>query len=238
MKFEIVIAILTVISLEFKDGYCLDREMTIIVNAKEKECFYESVPANHIIDMEYQVIDGGQGDLDINFDVTSNGRVLHADFKKSDNIYRMDKPHSGGEYQFCFDNTISHFNSKTVFFELIIEDPNAQNDDNDVISEMEGLSPEEFYEMKVQDIQDIVHTVKSKITRARQLQDLLRSFEARDRNIAELNNERVSLFSIIIIVTMLCVGFLQVFMIRSLFETDPKGRRVWAKITKIVQNFK
>lgn len=55
MKFEIVIAILTVISLEFKDGHCLDREMTIIVNAKEKECFFERVPANHIIDMEYQV---------------------------------------------------------------------------------------------------------------------------------------------------------------------------------------
>lgn len=55
MKLEIVIAILTVISLGFKDGHCLDREMTIIVNAKEKECFFERIPANHIIDMEYQV---------------------------------------------------------------------------------------------------------------------------------------------------------------------------------------
>lgn len=151
----------------------------------------------------------------------------------------MEKPHPGGDYQFCFDNTISHFNSKTVFFELIIEDPNNPSDDeNSVFSDMEGLSPEEFYDMKVQDIQDIIHNVRGKITKARQLQDMLRSFEARDRNIAELNCERVNLFSVIIIVTMLCVGFLQVFMIRSLFETDPKGRRVWAKITKIVENFK
>lgn len=139
---------------------------------------------------------------------------------------------------FCFDNTISHFNTKTVFFELIIEDPNNPADENDVISDMEGLSPEEFYDMKVQDIQDIIHDVKNKINKARQLQDMLRSFEARDRNLAEMNCSRVNMFSMIIVLTMMCVGFLQVFMIKSLFDTDPKGRRVWQKITKIVDNLK
>jgi hypothetical protein len=29
--------------------------MTIVVNAKEKQCFYEKVEANHVIDIEYQV---------------------------------------------------------------------------------------------------------------------------------------------------------------------------------------
>lgn len=184
------------------------------------------------------MIDGGQGDLDINFELSINGRILFADFKKSDNIHRMDKPHPEGEYMFCFDNSISHFNTKTIFFELIIEDPDNPADENDVISDMEGLSPEEFYEMKVQDINDIIHTVKGKLTKARQLQDMLRSFEARDRNLAELNNSRVNMFSMIIILTLIGVGFVQVFMIRSLFDTDPKGRRVWQKITKIVENFK
>lgn len=33
----------------------LEREMTIQVNAKERECFYERVEMNHIIDIEYQV---------------------------------------------------------------------------------------------------------------------------------------------------------------------------------------
>jgi protein ERP2 len=139
---------------------------------------------------------------------------------------------------FCFDNTGSHFNAKTVFFELIIEDPNNPADENDVISELEGLSPEEFYDMKVQDIQDIIHGVKSRITKVRQIQDMLRSFEARDRNLAEMNCSRVNTFSFIFVSTMMLVGFLQVFMIKSLFETDPKGRRVWQKITKIVDNLK
>lgn len=45
------------------------------------------------------------------------------------------------------------------------------------ISDLDGLSPEEFYEMKVQDILDSIHLVRGHITKARQLQDLLRSFE-------------------------------------------------------------
>lgn len=164
--------------------------------------------------------------------------MLFADFKKSDNIHRYEQPHAGGDFMFCFDNTISHFNSKTVFFELIIEDPNNPQDENDVLGSLEGLSPEEFYEMKVQDIQDIIHSVKSRMGKARQLQDILRSFEARDRNLAELNCSRVNLLSFLIIITMVCVGILQVFMIRSLFETDPKQRRVWEKISKIFDHLK
>lgn len=38
------------------------------------------------------------------------------------------------------------------------------------ISDMDGLSPEEFYEMKVQDILDIIHVVRGHMTKARQLQ--------------------------------------------------------------------
>lgn len=54
MKF-LVIKILVIISLSFRLAHALDREMTIVVNAKEKECFYEKVETNHIIDIEYQV---------------------------------------------------------------------------------------------------------------------------------------------------------------------------------------
>lgn len=94
---------------------CLDREMTVQVNPKEMECFFENLgkitlarlywrfiifcryfaAPNFIIDIEYQgksgckckrnfiidselfpVIDGGHGDLDINFELSLNGRIL------------------------------------------------------------------------------------------------------------------------------------------------------------------
>jgi p24 family protein gamma-2 len=95
-----------------------------------------------------------------------------------------------------------------------------------------------FNEFQVQDIQDIIHNVKTRMGKARQLQDMLRSYEARDRNLAEMNCARVTFLSLLTIVSMICVGFLQVFMIRSLFGTDAKEKRVWEKINKIVENFK
>lgn len=64
---------------------------------------------------------------------------------------------------------------------------------------------------------------------------MLRSFEARDRNLAELNNSRVGLFSTFIVLTMVCVGILQVFMIRNLFDTNPKGRKVWDKLSHLIK---
>ena len=89
--------------------------------------------------------------------------------------------------------------------------------------------------MKVQDIVDSIHLVRGKIQKARQLQDILRSFEARDRNLAEMNCGRVSLFSILILLTMCSVGFLQVFMIRNLFETNQKGR-IWSKLGHLIKH--
>lgn len=94
-----------------------------------RECFYERVEENHIIDIEYQVIDGGHGDLDINFEISIDNRIIAVDYKKSDNIHRLEQPHPAGDYKFCFDNTISHFNRKTVFFELLTEDPDNPTGD-------------------------------------------------------------------------------------------------------------
>lgn len=169
-------------------GY--DREMTINVEAGARECFYHFVEAGEIIDIEYQVIDGGHGDLDINFDLSDpNKRILFADFKKADNLHRHDVK-LAGDYGFCFDNTISKLNRKTVFFELIIE---REGEDSQQRQEdlYEGLKPDEVYELQVQDIQDSIHTVRAHLTKARQMQEILRSFEARDRNLVEENYFKV-----------------------------------------------
>jgi len=228
-------AVITLVAASLQFSSCLEREMTIHVNAKERECFFEKIEPNFIIDIEYQVIDGGHGDLDINFELLLNGRVIFVDYKKSDNIHRYEQKHPGGEVKFCFDNTISTFNRKTVFFELLQEDPDNPVSDEVQFSDLEGLSPEEFYEMKVQDITDAVQVIRGHLSKARQLQDILRSFEARDRNLVELNCGRVSLFSILIVLTMLCVGVLQVFMIRNLFDTNPKARKVWEKFEHLIK---
>ena len=47
--------VLVLAALASKVVECLDKEMTIVVSAKDKQCFYERVPENFIIDIEYQV---------------------------------------------------------------------------------------------------------------------------------------------------------------------------------------
>ncbi|XP_055608783.1 transmembrane emp24 domain-containing protein 1 [Uranotaenia lowii] len=207
---------------------CLQKEMTIIVPPGGKDCFHESGLAGQTVDIEYQVIDGSHGDLDISFDLNdSTGRLIFADYKKSDNIHRYKLPHDT-ELQFCFNNEFSRINSKTVFFEIILE-----NEDEDAgwsnFDILEGLSPDEFYDMKVQDIEDIIKRVRNNLTKARQFQDMLRSHEARDRNVAEENYFKVNTWSFFQIIIMVGVGFCQVIMVKSLFDTESKAHKLWRK---------
>lgn len=211
------------------EGY--EKEMTVHVDAGKKECFFHNVKLGETIDIEYQVIDGGHGDLDISFSLADPiGLIIVTDFKKPENIHRHDVQKEG-DYRFCFDNTFSTFNRKTVFFELIVEKEGEQNlgDDqwNDVL---EGLTPEEYYEMKVQDIMDYVGRIRMQMTKARQIQDMLRSHEARDRNLAESNFSKVNNWSLFQICAMVAVGLLQVFLVRSIFDTNTRMSKLWKKM--------
>lgn len=61
---------------------------------------------------------------------------------------------------------------------------------------------------------------------------MLRSFEARDRNLAELNYSRVGWLSWLIVLTMIGVAILQAFLIKSLFETGNK-KTIWTESMRI-----
>lgn len=238
---------LLLLTLACTGAWSYDREMTVTIDAGKRECFYHFVDSGEIIDIEYQVktvhlrsdnipnqfsvfqvIDGGHGDLDINFDLSDpNKRILYADFKKPDNLHRHEVK-LPGDYAFCFDNTISHLNKKTVFFELIIEREGEENrkDENDLY---EGLRPEEVYDLQVQDIQDSIHTVRAHLTKARQVQEVLRSHEARDRNLVEENYYKVNVWSAFQVLAMMLVGAVQVIMLRSLFDANSKVNKLWSK---------
>lgn len=210
-----------------------EKEMTISIDPRREECFYQPVKLEQVIDLEYQVIDGGQGEIDISFHLaTPSGQIIVSDIKKPENSHRIEVAEEG-DYRMCWDNTFSHFNSKTVFFEIIVEsgdDDDDEGDPWDIDFESYGvMSPEEFYDMKIQDIQDAVGRVRTHLIRIRHVQDTLRAFEARDRNIAESNYVRVNYWSIIQIAVMLLVGLIQVIMVRSLFDDKSRVHRFWKK---------
>lgn len=211
--------------------FCYEGELTVIIEAGKTDCFYQFAKTDDTIDIEYQVIDGGHGDLDINFQlIESNGRILLSDYKKSENVHRI-KIENDGNYRFCFDNSFSTFNKKTVFFEITIEnDNNLNNIGNDNDRDSYEFSPEEIYEIKIQDIMDYITRIHNLLTKSRQLQDIIKSHEARDRNIVEENFFKVNTWSIFQICFMIIIGGLQVYMVRSIFETNCKVNTIFKKL--------
>ncbi|CAH0559561.1 unnamed protein product [Brassicogethes aeneus] len=205
---------------------CLEKEITFNVDPGKEDCFFQRAKKGDVIDVDYQVIDGGHGDLDITFHlVDPTGRILVADYKKSENTHRADAS-MDGDYKFCFDNTFSGYNSKAIFFEFIIEGEDDYPD-----STIEGLQPEDVYDITVQDIQEMLNTVKTHVTKVRHLQDLIKSSEARDRNVAEENFFKVNTFSFVQIGVMCLVGFVQVVLLRSLFDEKSRAHNLWRKLS-------
>ena len=65
----LVLSLLAVVIFLSAPSNCtLEREMTVEVPAGAEECFFEAVQQGQILEVEYQVIDGGQqNELEINF---------------------------------------------------------------------------------------------------------------------------------------------------------------------------
>lgn len=225
---SLFLVILAIIA-EFSLCREIDREMTVEVKAGSEECFYETVKAGETIDIEYQVIDGGQGELDINFHIANPvGSILVQDFRKADGSHRttMSEP---GDYRLCFDNSFSSYNSKTVFFGVMVD--NDDEDDDDLWDDGldAGVTADEIYEMKIEDIKDAMDRIRGHLSKSRFMQDQLRAFEARDRNVQENNFQKVAYWSMLNITVMCVTGFIQIILLRSLFDEKSRFHKIWKK---------
>jgi protein ERP2 len=108
--------------------YAFDIELTILVPANQRECFHQILDTGRTIEVEYEVLAGG--DFDINYWFYSpTQRILQSDLKKRDGHQTL-KLEETGEYRFCLDNTFSRFSSKQVYFSLRPIDEQGQNEQN------------------------------------------------------------------------------------------------------------
>uniref|UniRef100_T1JJH8 GOLD domain-containing protein n=1 Tax=Strigamia maritima TaxID=126957 RepID=T1JJH8_STRMM len=210
----------------FRDVFSTEQEFTISVDPGREQCFFQTVKVGQILDIEYQVIDGGHGDLDINFKVfTPSSRVLLADFKKTDAAHRKEASEFG-DYKMCFDNSFSHISTKVIYFEMIIEDDDDDDEDEEKLTPKKS-ELDDVYPVGVDDIEEAVNRMKNNLNKVKHIQDQLRAFEARDRNIQEHNFYQVNTWSMTQIVIMLVVGAIQVLMVRSLFDDRSRVHKIW-----------
>lgn len=212
---------------------CLASEydFTIEVPGGKMSCFFQSVTEKkyHAMEIDFQVIDGG--DLNINFLLLLSGRVLKQDRMKSDNSHRVSvkADEEKGEYQLCFDNSFSYTERKVVFFEIFLYDQNNQLDEIDYSGLAFGDAGEGPVSQQAAQVTQVANRVKTALNKAEHYQSLLRAWEARDRAIMDANLSRVQWWSVVNSVALITAGFVQVYMIRSLFEENSKLGRLLRK---------
>lgn len=196
-------------------GQTQDNELTFLLQAGRSECFFQTAIKNGTMEVEYQVIAGAGMDVDFTI-LSPEGTQIVMESRRSDGVHVVE-PTVEGDYQVCFDNSFSRFSEKMVFFEIIIEGPGG-----DVGGDEEWAGLEEpdgsMLEYKLEDIRETMDSLHRRLERSRQMQTVLRAFEARDRNLLEDNLWRVSFWSCASVLVMLCVALTQVYTVRKLFD--------------------
>nr|ACO09006.1 Transmembrane emp24 domain-containing protein 1 precursor [Osmerus mordax] len=219
-------------------GQSQDTEFTFLLPAGTTECFFQTTVKNGSLEVEYQVIAGAG--LDVGFTLISpSGYRLASDFRRSDGIHTVE-PTEDGDYRLCFDNSFSKLSEKMVFFEVILEGQAGAADGGD--SWVEMGQPESLVEFKLEYMRlfstapirftpvctsapcivytsmETTESAHRHLEKSRQVQSILRAFEARDRYLLEDNLWRVSFWSCLNLLVIFTVAVTQVCTLRSLFD--------------------
>ncbi|XP_058033830.1 transmembrane emp24 domain-containing protein 5 [Ahaetulla prasina] len=194
----------------------LDSDFTFTLPAGRKECFFQTMKKEATLEIEFQVLDGAGLDVDFHL-VSPKHETIVFEQRKSDGVHTVETEE--GDYMFCFDNTFSTLSEKVIFFELILDNMGEEEDDWEKYA-----TGTELLDMKLEDILESVNSVKARLGKSIQIQNLLKAFEARDRNIQESNYDRVNFWSMVNLAVMIIVSAVQVYMLKSLFEDKRKTR--------------
>ncbi|BFZ14066.1 hypothetical protein BsWGS_17105 [Bradybaena similaris] len=196
--------VLTVVVFELS----LTKELTFELPDNEKMCFYENIEQGEQATLEFQVITGGNYDVDMEL-TDPNGQVLYKDVKKQYDSFTWTAQYKG-VYTFCFSNEFSTFTHKVVYFDLQVgnERPAAEEltDHQTALTLMETSTVNIFESLK---------TVLDYQTHHR-----LR--EAQGRVFAEDLNQRVLYWSIGESLLIILIGIGQILVLRSFFTNTHK----------------
>ncbi|KAL1491748.1 hypothetical protein ABEB36_012298 [Hypothenemus hampei] len=194
----------------------LERRITFFVEPSKEICFFETLQGKNTIQVDFRVLDGGHGDLDISFNlVDPHGRVVVADFKKAEKNHKIDTE-ADGDYRFCFDNTFSAFNTKLVYFDLA-SDSEGENP-WDFEPDINMLQESGVDVQQIENLHEQMDQIRLSLNGARGLQDTIKLVEAKDRNIAEELFFKVNTYSMVILVVMILVSLVQIIMVKSIFD--------------------
>jgi protein ERP2 len=181
-------------------GWCV--EFTFVVPDNAKQCFHEDIDKGVKTTIEFQVVTGGQYDIDMKLE-SHTGQILYNVVKKQYDSFTW-TTEQAGTYTVCFSNEFSTFSHKLVYMDFQVGDEKplpGMGEHATAMTQMESSS---------QAIHEGLNTVLDYQTHHR-----LR--EAQGRKRAEDLNERVLWWSVGETIAVIIIGVGQVLILRNFF---------------------
>ncbi|KAK7750587.1 mRNA splicing protein [Diatrype stigma] len=186
--------------------------LTYKISANEKACFYTYSEKKGAKIAFYFAVQSG-GSFDINYDVTGPGDKVIMEGEKERGGDFVFTATEIGDYKFCFNNEMSTYSEKFVDFEIAVEDEiKAQ------LPSKQGSSPEQTSQLE-----ESIYKVSGQLSTIVRNQKYFRTRENRNFSTVRSTEKRIVNFSFIQIAMVICMGALQVFVVRFFFQGARKG---------------
>lgn len=178
-------------------------ELTFEMKTEKVSCFHEHMNKSAKFTFEYQVVSGGQYDIDLTLTAPDNTRIYHKERQQYDSIHEEAK--ESGIYTACFSNAFSTFAHKTIYFDWIRDN----EPDNFLPSHHSTLTQLETSLMTIHDRLKVVVDYQTHF----------RLRESLGRDSAENMNERVMYWSMGEAAVLVLVSIAEVYILRTFFAT-------------------
>ncbi|XP_054626991.1 transmembrane emp24 domain-containing protein 3 [Dunckerocampus dactyliophorus] len=182
-------------------------ELTFELPDNDKQCFYEDLEKDVKFDLDYQVISGGNYDVDC-FVTDPLDNILYMENKKQYDSFSHTTAMKG-VYKVCFSNEFSTFSHKSIYLDF------RHGDEEPLLPSMTRATALTQLESTCVAIHEILKVVAES-------QTWYRLREAHDRTRADQLLDRVTFWSIGETVLLFIIGIGQVMLLRSFFS-DKKG---------------
>ncbi|OTB07701.1 hypothetical protein M426DRAFT_317606 [Hypoxylon sp. CI-4A] len=186
--------------------------LTYKIGANEKACFFAAPDKKGAKVAFYFAVQSG-GSFDINYEVTGPGDKVILDGEKERQGDFVFTANEIGEYKFCFNNEMSTYSEKFVDFEIAVEDEvRAQ------LPSKQGTTPEQ-----TSALEESIYKVSGQLSTITRNQKYFRTRENRNFSTVRSTESRIVNFSLIQCCMVVCMGALQVFVVRFFFQGARKG---------------
>ena len=190
--------------------------LTRQVEPKISECYFYDVTSGERLTVRYEVTRGGL--LDIIFDVKFNGNQIHNEkhFSTESAGKFSHEASSDGQFQICFDNTMSRWTAKVVDFDIFVGDihefrTNKESPDKLKMSEM--LLSEDLKALETE-----ADRITKQLDKTVRSQKFLLNREKRHRELSDNNNSRALSMAFLEAGILMAISVIQVLLVRRMFQ--------------------